>query len=92
MSVYDEIKNEREYQTHKWGNNVDDTLNTPWMWSAYIAQYATKWMAGGFLPLPSMNVDVFRNSMIKVAAIAIAAVESIDRQRAANSKTFYEAA
>ena len=27
-----------------WGQQVDDTLNTPWMWCAYICSYATKWM------------------------------------------------
>jgi hypothetical protein len=59
------------------------------MWAAYIAQYATRWMAGTFSITRSIT-DAFRTSMIKTAAIAVAAVESIDRQREANGSTFYE--
>lgn len=89
-SIYKEIVAERTYQKEKWGDKVDDTLNTPWMWAAYISQYATKWMAGTFLPLKADVTDAFRKSMIKVATLAIAAVESVDRQRANNERTFYE--
>lgn len=88
--IYKEIKEERDYQTAKWGNVSDDTLNTPWMWVAYITGYATKWMAGTFLPLSTSSVDTFRVCMVKVATLAIAAIESVDRQRLARSKTFYE--
>lgn len=91
MNIYDEIRNERTYQQDRWGNETDDTLNTPWMWAAYIAQYATRWMAGTFLPLSGDVTDNFRKAMVKVATIAIAAVESLDRQRAEKGKAFYEA-
>jgi hypothetical protein len=90
MSIYDEIRAEREHQQKRWGNEVDDTKNTPWMWAAYIAQYATRWMVGSFMPLGRATTDSFRGAMVKVASIAIAAVESIDRQRAANGSAFYE--
>lgn len=90
INIYDEIKKERDYQQDRWGNVSDDTLNTPWMWVAYIVQYAGSWMSGSFLPLSKDSVDSFRKAMIKVATLAIAAIESVDRQRAANSKTFYE--
>lgn len=89
--ILEEIRAEREYQDHKWGTDTDDSLNTPWMWASYIGQYATKWMAGTFAPLKRDVTDSFRTCMIKVAAIAVAAVESIDRQRLKNDKTFYEA-
>ena len=90
MSVYEEIQEEREYQNQKWGTEVDDSKNTPWMWAAYIGQYATRWMVGSFLPLKRDVTNEFRTCMIKVASIAIAAVESIDRQREKNKNTFYE--
>lgn len=90
MSVYDEIKNERIYQDGKWGHVIDDTVNTPWMWAAYISLYATKWMVGTFIPLGTSVVDSFRTGMVKTAAICVAAVESIDRQRAAKGVAFYE--
>lgn len=89
-TVYDEVKFEREYQDAKWGNTTDDTKNLPNDWVSYIAKYATNWFGGMFPPYNTDIVDTFRSSMIKVAAIAIAAVESIDRQRVKNGKTFYE--
>lgn len=60
------------------------------MWASYIAQYATRWMAGTFLPLKRDVTNTFRSSMVKVATLAIAAIESVDRQRENNEKTFYE--
>jgi hypothetical protein len=90
MNLYDELKAEREYQEAKWGIEVDDTKNTPWMWAAYIGQYATRWMVGSFLPLKQDVTNNFRACMVKVATLAIAAIESIDRQREQHGKTFYE--
>jgi hypothetical protein len=84
------LKAGRQYQVNKWGVKADDSLNTPWMWAAYISQYATKWMRGSFLPLQRDVTDEFRKCMIKVASLAIAAVESIDRQRVTEQATFYE--
>jgi hypothetical protein len=89
MSVYDEIKAERDYQNGKWGTLSDDNENTPWMWASYIAQYATRWMRGAFVINRDDTVK-FRESMIKTAAIAIAAVESLDRQQEESGKAFYE--
>lgn len=89
-NIYDEIRKEREYQDGKWGHETDDTLNTPWMWASYIGQYATKWMSGTFAPLGRDVTDNFRTCMIKVAAIAVAAIESIDRQRHDGGTTFFE--
>ena len=91
-NVLSEIEAEREYQSSKWGNTTDDTLNTPWMWAAYICGYATKWMAGTFSPLAVDTTDTFRACMVKVASLAIAAIESVDRQRALKGATFYEEA
>lgn len=90
LKILDEIKAEREYQQEKWGDDTDDGLNTPWMWAAYIGQYATRWMVGSFLPLKTSVTDEFRKCMVKVATLAVAAIESIDRQREKNGKTFYE--
>jgi hypothetical protein len=87
--IFNEIRLEREYQIGKWGTEVDDTKNTPWMWTSYITQYATKWMCGAFT-LMSGDTAAFREAMVKVAAIAVAAIESIDRQRKQNGQPFYE--
>lgn len=88
--VLNEIAQERTYQENKWGNETDDTVNTPNDYCTYLSAYATKWFPGGFLPYNPQTVDEFRTSMVKTAAIAVAAVESIDRQREALGHTFYE--
>lgn len=89
--VLQEVADEISYQEERWGHETDDTKNTPWMWASYIGQYATKWMAGFFTPSPRSMTDAFRASMIKVAAIAVSAAKSVDRQRGKDGSTFYEA-
>ena len=86
MSVYDEIKAERDYQDGKWGHVKDDTLNTPFHWVTWIVKSAIAFTDGTWSP----SADSFRKAMLKVAALAVAAVESLDRQRAENGKAFYE--
>ena len=89
-SVYDEIRTERDYQQKRWGNAADDTVNTPNDWVSYIGHYATKWFPGGFTPYDVDTVDNFRESMVKVATLAVAAIESVDRQRNDGGAVFYE--
>lgn len=88
--MYEEIRAEREYQQNKWGNEADDTVNSPNDFVSYIAHHSTRWFSGGFEPYPSETIDEFRKQMIKVAALAVAAVESLDRQRKENGRAFYE--
>jgi hypothetical protein len=44
QKVFEDVLKERLYQDPQWGPEVDDTLNTPWMWCTYLCGYATKWM------------------------------------------------
>ena len=80
---------ERRYQDRQWGQQVDDTLNTPWMWCAYICSYATKWMKDPHR-WTREDTEEFYDRMIQTSAIAAAAAESVLRQRDAHGKTFYE--
>lgn len=89
--IYGSIRQEREYQVGKWGNDADDNLNTPNDFVSYINAFSTKWFPGGFAPYTTETVDAFRESMVKVAALAVAAIESVDRQRDEAGHTFYEA-
>lgn len=89
-SIYKEIESEREYQRDKWGLEADDTLNTPSDFMGYISHYGTKWFPGGFRPYKRAVVDSYRKHMIKVAAIAVAAIESLDRQRERNGAAHFE--
>lgn len=90
MSVYDEIKAEREYQDRRWGHAADDEKNDPNDWVAYISHHSTRWFNGGFSPYDAKTVLEFRQQMVKTAALAVAAVESFDRQVAEKGKVFYE--
>lgn len=87
--LFQGIEAELSRQETKWGHKIDDTVNTPWMWTAYVANEGTRWMVGTFPPLHRSVTDRFREAMLKVAAVAIAAVMSVDRQRNLGG-TFYE--
>lgn len=66
-AVYDLINAERAYQDSKW-KDVDDK-NTPNDWIAYITAYTGKAYSIPF------NRDQFRQALVKVAALAVAALE-----------------
>lgn len=74
-NAYDEIKAERDHQNQKWGTAFDDK-NTPYNWAAFIAQYATRNLIGD---PTAVSTEKFRADMVKVAALAVAAIEAIDR-------------
>jgi len=68
--VYAAIDAERAYQA-KWGLEFDHA-NTPNDWVTYIVKYL-----GQCVTLP-WNGDTFRKQMVKVAALAVAALEQYD--------------
>lgn len=72
--VLQEVKAERKYQDEKWGTAFDDknTLND---WAAYIGIYLGKATDMGNSAFP----DIQRKYMLKVATLAVAAVETFDR-------------
>lgn len=65
---------EREYQDEKWGGPSHDDTETEGSWEKYISEYNN---AQG----RAVDYD-FRTRMIKVAALAVAAIESHDRRTA----------
>jgi len=69
--ILDEIKKEREYQNQKWGNDFDNRNNAN-DWSAYITRYNGN---ASFAETP----QEWRKQMLKVATLAVAAIESYDR-------------
>lgn len=72
MTVYEEIKAERSYQDSRWGTAFDDK-NTANDWVAYISMYAAK------ASPEKWDAAEFRKGMIKVATLAVAAIETFDR-------------
>lgn len=85
-AILSEIDAERAHQEKKWGNIADDTKNKPNDYVAFIAYHSTRWFSGEFAPYDAETIAEFRKEMIKVAAVAVAAVESLERQ----GKPFYQ--
>lgn len=77
--VLHEIDDERDYQVKKWGVDADDRINTPMDFVGYIAYYSTRWFDGGFRPYKRETLEKFRSQMIKTAALAVAAIEAVDK-------------
>ena len=81
QDIFDEIEGEREYQDRTWGGpEADDKHNGLNDWVTYITRYSTKWFPGGFPPYSNLVLVRFRESMVKVAALAVAAIEQTDRE------------
>ena len=72
--IFEQITNERAYQESKWANT--DSINTEYNWAAYIGAYTNRSLIGtpGDNAVRRMN---FKADMIKVAALAIAAIEKL---------------
>lgn len=66
--IFNQIDDERAYQETKWGNGFD-AKNTPNDWVAYISKYL-----GQTVTMP-FNEDTFRKQLLKVATLAVAALE-----------------
>lgn len=79
-SILKEVSAERDYHHGGAGPEVDDQENGFMEWVGYITKYATRWFPGGFAPWGTTTQEAFRESMIKVAALAVAAVEQFDRK------------
>lgn len=77
-TALDEIASEREYQVLKWGTDVDKTVNTPMDFVGYIAHHSTRWFNGGFRPYDRETLENYRQQMVKVGALAVAAIDSVD--------------
>lgn len=68
--VLEEVNGERNYQDTKWGGPIHDTTETQDNWVQYINEYASgKGRATSY---------DFRKRMVKVAALAVAAIEAND--------------
>ena len=78
-SIWHEIQAERERQREEWGGDYHDDQHGPMEWVAILTKHAGSAMPGK-LAHRVASIQRFRTQMVKVAAIAVAAVESIDRR------------
>ncbi len=91
INISTEILAEVESQRNRWGTAADDTVNTPNDFVSYISHHASRWFPGGFAPYSAATLDAYRAQMVKVAALAVSAIASLDRQRAQRGTAFFEA-
>lgn len=70
--ILKKVKSERARQDDIWGNDFD-SLNTSNDWVSYITRYAGKAVTNPWDP------NRFSENMIKVAAIAVAAIEQLEK-------------
>ncbi len=79
MTVYDEIRAERDRQDAEWGQEHDDG-HSGYDWEYLVARYgdslATRARVGG-------DMAAWRRRMLQAATLAVAAVEWHDRARRA---------
>lgn len=89
--VLEEIREERKHQDKKWGGPNHDDAHGPYAWTAFIMTYLGLALSdfvndtsrAGATPNEN-RVDAqlrkFRYNMVKIAALAVAAIESVDRK------------
>ena len=73
QEFWTQVLQERDYQSIKWGDT--DFLNNEYNWAAYIGAYTNRSLIG--TPGDSIaRKAAFKRDMIKVAALALAAIEN----------------
>ena len=77
-AVLTEVAHVRDEQDRQWGGVPHDDENRPWDWMAYLARHLGK--AVVYPPLTKQGILVFRREMMNVAAIAVAAIQAMDRK------------
>jgi hypothetical protein len=83
MGVYDDVQAERARQDEEWGGPEHDAAHpiTAW-WSFIDKQMHLLWYdiyRNGIEGWNRDEVHIVRDRMVKVAALAVAAIEAIDR-------------
>lgn len=73
QNIYDEIRDERDRQDREWGGSEHDDDHSFNDFIAYIVKHTGKAVA--------VSDNDQRRQMIRVAALAIAVVEKLDRQK-----------
>jgi hypothetical protein len=75
LDLYGEIKAERERQDAKWGGAKHDDTHTNFDWIVYLTKHVGKAVSWPF------DKSRFRTQMVRVAALAVAAIEWADRRK-----------
>lgn len=73
--IFGEISGERARQDEQWGGSIHDDSHDLFDWCEYIRKQNNRAIGAALTPI------AFEERMVKVAALAIAAIESSRRQR-----------
>jgi hypothetical protein len=80
----EDVVGERLNQDAQWGGYTHDDTHEPMDWHRYIEYQLNRWritqQSSEEFALPQQLVDVARERLVKIAALALAAIESIDRK------------
>lgn len=80
QTIIDDLQAEREYQLQACGWDYGfDARNTRSDWITYIMVYLGKFATWRKAPPEETSLSARRKQLLKVATLAIAAVESLDR-------------
>ena len=79
-SIFEEIQKERAYQDTKWGGPPHDDEHTVRDWVFFIVGYLGKIVISPETNWGRNEINV-RRYFVKVAALAVAALEALDRRR-----------
>lgn len=79
-AIFDQIERERAVQDRTWGE-VTDNSNSTLDWVAVINTHACLGLKKGVgVGSWSPGLDHFRSQMVRVAALAVAAIQATDRR------------
>lgn len=81
--IIDDIAWERTRQDERWGGPAHDDEHAPFDWLTYIDTYVTKVVVDDGVIAEGGLVDPeqYRRRLVQIAALAVAALESLDRTR-----------
>lgn len=78
-TIFSEIADERTYQDAKWGGSEHDDAHVMRDWASFIMIYLGRAMSKE--SNWGRNEELIRGMFIKIAALCVAAIQSIDRRR-----------
>lgn len=78
--IFDEILRERERQDAKWGGQKHDDKHNHLDWVTFVGSHSAASLTLSLAPEVSKGMW-FENQMVRVAALAVAAIQSSRRKR-----------
>lgn len=80
--ILEEIREERKHQDKKWGGPNYDDQHDPYAWAAFVTNYLGQALSDFVNESGQYEARYrkWRYNMVKVAALAVAAIEVVDRK------------